>query len=1037
MTTRFLRDALEANADAYRQALGGANSCWDYLVLTAANAKQAEVYRHELALRGDFFPKAQRTLVVPDPPGARIGSGGATLGVMRSLVRRFKLKPSDFHRFRILLIHSGGLSQRLPMYSAAGKIFMPLPLLRPDGQLATLFDHLYVTLAGLPPRLGPGMLVVAGDVFLAFNHRDVRAPPASVTAISMRVPAELGRGHGVFVTDAGGRIVHTLQKATVNQMGAAGATNRVGRVMIDTGLLFFDAQRTRALHSLARGIDPRAEVDLYADITGALASGSDASEFETGVRRRLWRVLHGVPFNLLEVRGDFLHLGTTRQFRDTLTGNNPSPAASLLQNDLLSAHEWDVPPDARTYQTVLARGSRRGVLGAGSVAENCMLTGGCRIGRGCVLSQAVEHYGRVDLPADLVLFAMPVRCEDGAIRFVDVICGVDDDFKGRWVDRRCTYLNRPIGQWFARHRIRPHAVWKDIPAKQRTLWNARLFPATGGRDVSFIAMSAVQEPPMDVDERSRWLRQTRYSMSEILEAADPLALSGMREAAAARMQAQRVLEHVWRHDDRPAEPMLSHYRTHAAYGEAELWLINKGQARTWGAQGNVDYARILWTVAQLLRRPSHPPRATWEVAHTLSGMLHPDLSAGGRAQTAMNWAFRRIAVASELVAAGSGAFARRARLDLQPGLRVTAQAPARLDLAGGWSDTPPYCYERGGHVINTAIDLDGRPPLSVTVDVLPEPVVILESRDLGQETRLDEDATVGAVDVRDPFALHKVALRIAGIVPDDSSELAKHLRRSGGGLRVVTEARVPKGSGLGTSSILAATMLAALHVAAGQRLSRSSLIDQTLLLEQRLSTGGGWQDQVGGVAPGVKSVVSAPGIPQRPKVEVLRLPEATLRGLEERLVVYYTGQQRLARDILRQVMGRWLAREPAVVEMMKDLKQSAADLREALLRADWPAAAGQINRYWQIKKDLYAGSTTPGIEDLFATTRRQWLAAGLAGAGGGGFAYFLSKDARQARRLRTRLAERSAHIGTTGKVYATLINRTGLRVRRSRVEPET
>src|SRR5213078_1074293 len=107
-------------------------------------------------------------------------------GVMRALVEDHGVDSKDLDNLRILLIHSGGASQRLPAYSPLGKIFAPLPLLRPDGQIATLFDHLYLTLAGLPERLGPGMLILAGDVFLLFDHRYVSAPPPGVTALTMR-----------------------------------------------------------------------------------------------------------------------------------------------------------------------------------------------------------------------------------------------------------------------------------------------------------------------------------------------------------------------------------------------------------------------------------------------------------------------------------------------------------------------------------------------------------------------------------------------------------------------------------------------------------------------------------------------------------------------------------------------------------------------------------------------------------------------------------------------------------------------------------
>src|SRR4051812_47993606 len=121
VTARQLRSMTAANEAAYRQMLGagGARVCWDYVVLTAANGKQAEGYRHQLRLReGSFFPKAQRTLVVPDPPGPRVGSGGATLGVMRALSRRFPLQPPHLHPPPIPLVPSPRPSHPPPLDAA-------------------------------------------------------------------------------------------------------------------------------------------------------------------------------------------------------------------------------------------------------------------------------------------------------------------------------------------------------------------------------------------------------------------------------------------------------------------------------------------------------------------------------------------------------------------------------------------------------------------------------------------------------------------------------------------------------------------------------------------------------------------------------------------------------------------------------------------------------------------------------------------------------------------------------------------------------
>jgi fucokinase len=321
--------------------------------------------------------------------------------------------------------------------------------------------------------------------------------------------------------------------------------------------------------------------------------------------------------------------------------------------------------------------------------------------------------------------------------------------------------------------------------------------------------------------------------------------------------------------------------------------------------------------------------------------------------------------------------------------------------------------------VNVAIDLEGEPPVCATVEAMRGRGIILESRDLGRSIELKRNERGKAIRLDDPFALHKVAIDIAGVRDV--------------GMRVTTECRVPKGSGLGTSSILGATLLAALHGFGGERPARSLLIEQTQLLEQRLSTGGGWQDQVGGIVGGIKFSTSQPGVPQRIRIESLKLSEARLKVFEERLVVYYTGQQRLARDILRRVMGRWLAREPAMVLLMEQLKASARGLRDAMCSGRWGDAPREIERYWRIKKELYPGSTTPAVDELFLETRAHYAAAGLAGAGGGGFAYFFCESSKQAGRLRHELARHAARPGSLGAVYEARINREGLIIKREHV----
>ena len=1041
--------AIEANAAAYRRTsqTSAPGDCWDFVILTAANEKQAHGYRQELSLRhrsvgptGAFFPAIQKSVVVPDPPGRRAGSGGATLGVLQELIRQHSLKPEAFDQLHLLLIHSGGASQRLPAYSPLGKIFAPLPLLRPDGQISTLFDHLYLTLAGLPERLGPGMLIVAGDVFLLFDHRHVSVPAKGVTALTMRVDTELGRGHGVFVTDETGQIRQTLQKASPEAQRAAGAADAQGQILIDTGLLFFDIEQTRRLAALA-GCDGfnggrksvalhekfKQQIDLYEDMTAALASGTQEDAFlanptTTEMRRELWKTLHGVPFQTMKLEGQFLHLGTTRQFRDAMAGGHASPAAELFQQNVLAYGQWPLKPGRRVYHSALLGES--GSIGAGSVVEHSILGAGTRIGSGSVVSQVLAVDRPIDLGDDLLLFQVPVRGPGGELVYAQCLCGADDDFKGKHAEGKCFFLNGPIEPWLQRHGITPEDLWPDTPADQRTLWNARIFAGTKDRDAADVTLWFTRQGKA-TQEVAEWRTSPRYSMAMLLEQADPVALIEHREFVAAYLQTGTLLESVKRGEDQPLDRFIGHYASAGAYEASVARILAFADVPPAAPEHALQQARAFWSAAQILQRPDYP--AGPEVRTRIDDL--------------MVRSFAKVREASELavgevVVRASACPTRQAEacttMTLQPGQRIEAASPVRLDLGGGWSDTPPACCERGGHVINIAVDLDGHPPVRAIVRTLREPMLVLESNDLSQHIELKSvEALNKASGVHDPFALHKVALDMAGLLPPAGTDLTKHMKKLGGGLMVSTEARVPKGSGLGTSSILAATLLAALHETVGRPATHDQLIEQALLLEQRLSTGGGWQDQVGGIVGGLKSTTTAPGLPQKPIVEPLALSDEAYHAIEERLVVYYSGQQRLARDILRRVMGRWLAREPAVVMLMEDLKRSAADLRTALLKNRWPAAAREIGRYWEIKKQLYPGSTTPMIDVLFLELREHYLAAGLAGAGGGGFSYFFCKDARQAMRLREQLAAQSARPGSMGSLFQTRINRTGLAITRN------
>ena len=142
-----------------------------------------------------LLPANTRFLVIADPDGQRIGSGGATLRVLAQLAR----EDDTLTNRRILIIHSGGDSRRLPHCSATGKLFARVPRVLPDGRASTIFDEFLIGLSGLSSTsLPPGVLVASGDVLLVFDHLQISFQRGGVIGVAAAAPVEMGLRHGVY-----------------------------------------------------------------------------------------------------------------------------------------------------------------------------------------------------------------------------------------------------------------------------------------------------------------------------------------------------------------------------------------------------------------------------------------------------------------------------------------------------------------------------------------------------------------------------------------------------------------------------------------------------------------------------------------------------------------------------------------------------------------------------------------------------------------------------------------------------------------------
>lgn len=339
-----------------------------------------------------------------------------------------------------------------------------------------------------------------------------------------------------------------------------------------------------------------------------------------------------------------------------------------------------------------------------------------------------------------------------------------------------------------------------------------------------------------------------------------------------------------------------------------------------------------------------------------------------------------------------------ARIESLPevGSTALARCPLRLDLAGGWTDTPPYCLTHGGAVLNVAVDLDGAAPVEVAVTRTQDSGILLRSLDLGTSKRIREPSelqtgrTVGS-----EFALAQIGLHLTGF----ESLLAQRL----GGIEVTIKASVPKGSGLGTSSILGLAILAALNRFCRHGWDASDLIRRTLAMEQILTTGGGWQDQSGALWPGMKLLKTEAGNNQVPTKEPL--PQSVLEDAiaDGRAMLYYTGITRTAKSVLGEIVRGMFLHTSKKLAVLREIGKNVEPMAQALRTNDYIGFAVSLRRTWKLKQELDSGTNPEAVQSILSPIQDLLAGESLLGAGGGGYLLLLAKDVGSGARIRETL----------------------------------
>ncbi|MBL8992013.1 MAG: GHMP kinase [Spirochaetia bacterium] len=304
---------------------------------------------------------------------------------------------------------------------------------------------------------------------------------------------------------------------------------------------------------------------------------------------------------------------------------------------------------------------------------------------------------------------------------------------------------------------------------------------------------------------------------------------------------------------------------------------------------------------------------------------------------------------------------------------IITRTPFRISFVGGGSDMPDYYRHHDGAVLSVAIDKYMY--LSTHPHFEPAQTVV----------KYSQTEKVSSIDsIQHPIV--REALRLLGIP---------------GGLEISSNADIPSGTGLGSSSAFTVGLLQNLYAHLGIHASKNRLAADACRIEiEILKEPIGKQDQYASASGGM-NVIRFLG-DETVRVEPVILNRARREALQERLVMFYLGSQRSAADVLTdQKKNLESSQKRAILEEMVSLVEPA---HQTLMEGDLADFGRLLHRNWELKQKLSDKVSNQVINAWYAKAMEAGAIGGkLLGAGGGGFLLFY-REPEIARHLESALA---------------------------------
>ena len=912
---------------------------WNYVVITASNDFQSKGYSYQIDSRREFLPKRTKFLIIPDEGGQRVGSGGATLTV----IKKIKELENKLNNLRILVIHSGGDSKRTPQYSALGKLFSPVPRVLPDGRSSTLFDEIIISMSGVAPRIKEGMVLLSGDCLLLFNPLKIDFSLNEAGCVTFKEKAEVGQRHGVFVSGEDGFVKKTLQKKNIDILKKEGAIDEKGNVDIDTGAIIFSSPILESLYSLInteekylKVVNPKVRLSLYIDFMFPFGKDStlelflkekpegDMCDELLEIRKHVWEALR--KYKLKQIKmfpAKFIHFGSIPEIMNLMNNEIKDYKEIGWSNIVNSCSQF-----VSSYNSIIGHGCN---IDNNVYVEFSYIHENVKIGKNVLLS-FVEIEDNINIPDNVVIHGL--KQNDGKI--VCRIFGINDNPKeGKLFGKELSSL--PFGL-------------------SDNLWTANLYPECDTMNEAVLSALNIYKIVFDCKEGNieEWKRYNKKSLSSGFNDADSYSLIEWNKKMRNIVKCALIEKLIYENKNISNENNI--FENTILEEDQKIWLDEKLKRCSF-EKG----IRLLYYIGESLKNEEILNRCFTKIKNTILDEPLNIIKYNDKCKIMKD--------------------------------NVEIYLPLRVNFGGGWTDTPPYCLEKGGKVLNSSILLKGIKPIHVKIGKIKEKKIEFLAKDINEFGEFTEISQIQKIEKEyETFTLIKSCLIVSGIIPKEGGNLNEILERIGSGFSIQWEViNTPRGSGLGTASILCAAIIKSILEFFGIVYNENEICNKVLQIEQIMGTGGGWQDTAGGLFKGIKLITSEKNIYQKLHIKNININKNTLEELEKRFLLINTGERRLSRTLLKGVVERYIGNIDENVMALNEIKNITEKMVESLENGNIDNFAKLLNEHWKYSLKIIPETTNKLIDGIFSYIEEFIDGKMICGPGGGGFLQIILK----------------------------------------------